>query len=248
MSSTDFVVSDPNTPLGVVTKGALDVERVTVDLTPWLDVGEIIASVSSFSLNPQTSSAQWQTDYPLSANSEPGADTNPLSLLSFLVVDAGTLVEILLASGTPGFAYVVSFVVVGSTSNRRIEIDVFVNIEPLVNTAMLSSSSPAPSTSPIVVTNTQALSAGFVGSVYVENGTGAAITITLPPTPALGAAVEVFDASGDASNHAVHIQGSGGVLIGGQATYDMITAYEYAKFEWMGSAWVMAGSNFVQLQ
>jgi hypothetical protein len=238
-----FLVTDRIGTTGWLQKETAEVGRVIIDFGCWLDPGEVLGSVSRFSLraadyNPVA--ASWQVDYPLDfAEQATIVDSVPLVLTGATIV-GGKVVNVLLGAGTPGLTYIASFIAIASTSGREKQIDILVAIPRMSNDAMISSLTPAQSVSFTTVSGTAALALGTVGTVYVENGANAEITITLPPSPATGQRVRIVDALGNAATYTIHIQGYGGVTILGSATYDLGVDYQGADFEWNGTQWTVS--------
>jgi len=85
---------------------------------------------------------------------------------------------------------------------------------------------------------TTVLSAGFSGYLWVNNTTAAALTVTLPPSPGNGQSVVVKDVAGNAGTDAITVQGSGGDLIEGAASLDLVHNYSWLNLVFTGVQWV----------
>lgn len=83
-----------------------------------------------------------------------------------------------------------------------------------------------------VATASEVLPAGFSGTVLVEQ-TGP-VTITLPPSPAVGQQVTVKDAAGQAGTHAITVAG----MIEGVSGMTISFAYGWVSLTYSGSMWV----------
>jgi hypothetical protein len=79
-----------------------------------------------------------------------------------------------------------------------------------------------------------ALPAGTHGDVNIRNGTGAAITITLPPSPTTGQSLTFKDVLGNASTYPVTIAG---VIDGNGAGAFLFQDYSALEIYWTGSNW-----------
>jgi hypothetical protein len=74
---------------------------------------------------------------------------------------------------------------------------------------------------------------GFSGDINVRNGTGAALTITLPASPVLGQALRFKDVLGNASTWPIIISGA----IDGSGSYSLYQNYAAVELYWSGSQW-----------
>lgn len=237
---TVYKVSEAVGPLGFtpVVKQSIDAREVIIDFSRWLDTGESIATLSNFAIlaNPSVSYPSWQTDFPFVTPTTPApADTIPL------VIDGATVLSssrasLLIGNGTPGLAYMVSFLVTVAPTQRLKEIDILVSINQPVNSSMISSTT-VPAQSVTVVSATAALVAGTTGSVNVNNTSGAPITITLPPTPVLDQTINAKDVGRNAGTNAITWQGAAGALIDGAATFIWGVSGAADQFKWTGSGW-----------
>jgi hypothetical protein len=111
---------------------------------------------------------------------------------------------------------------------------------------------------PIQIVQTTTLPFGSTGDVNVANAAGAPITITLPPSPALGQWLKIKDVLGNAGAWPITIvaavavlvsdsglvltSDSGAVLtvpslIDGNPTYQLLSNYGSIEVYWMGTQW-----------
>jgi hypothetical protein len=77
------------------------------------------------------------------------------------------------------------------------------------------------------------LPVGFSGDVNIRNGTGAALTVTLPTSPTLGQTLRFKDALGNAGAHTITIAGP----IDGFVNYSLYSNYMALELSWLGSQW-----------
>ena len=90
--------------VGTSSKETTDLSRVVVDFLDWLDPGEAVAAFTT----------------PIVSLIGAGIDTTPMTVSSSVLADAATKLIFLLAAGTPGLVYQVSFVATGSISGRKL--------------------------------------------------------------------------------------------------------------------------------
>lgn len=111
--------------VGRIVKETTDENRVTVDFTPWLDIGETIGAIT----NPKIIQGAfgWNSNKPPLTASEVPYDPTPASIASLETVNSATQVQLFIISGTPGMAYTAQFVVWGG-SGRKLTIEVGVQI------------------------------------------------------------------------------------------------------------------------
>ena len=233
--------ADSPTSVRKFRKRTAEITRCLVDFSHWLDDGEAIGSLSQFSLAivDEPLATAWQVDYPFGPTETPVfVDTTPLILTGATTVGS-TKASILLGAGTPGGAYVVSFIATGNTSGRQKEIDFYLTVDPMVNENMISSLDPTPTQSVTVITATTAMAVNTNGLVFVRNGTAAAITVTLPPSPVLGQTLNTTDDLGNAGTYTITFQGAAGALIGGDATFRFTADNQAAEFVWGGTQWAV---------
>lgn len=228
--------------VGRVAKDTAEMSRYVVDLSDWLDDGEVIGSLSRFSLIAADGvplATAWQTDYPFdpTAVDDLPADATPLILVGSSIL-GGTQASVIVGAGTPGLTYIVSYIATGSTSGRQREVDFHVTVNEMVNSEMISSLDPTPAVSFTVVAGTTELALGTTGTVFVQNAAAAEITITLPPSPTAGQSLIIVDDSGNAGTFNVHVVGDSGALISGDATYDLAVDNQSVEVQWSGTQWV----------
>ena len=236
---------DKGTPFGPVNKENLDISRLIVDMSCWLDPSESIIRLEHMMIyaNPPSSVHHWQSDYPLNGcgYSSGGytSDTYPLDFVRQSVIHGGKVAAIDVAAGTPGFVYAVSFTATAGVSLRRRLVDILMEIDiPLNPTMVALSDAPPPSfIYPLVVTASTTLPYGFYGKIYVENSTGAPITITLPPSPTTGQNLVIKDTLGNAGTHAITVMGNG-YNIEGVPSLLMSRNYNWVQLDFTGAQWV----------
>jgi hypothetical protein len=141
--------------VGRVIKETNDIREVTIDLTWWLDSGELIGilnilpitltALNSVSLNTGTWQLIEDVSEPPVVLSPPPPDTTPLTIVQANIVSGGTKVSVLLASGTPGLAYTASVMVASNLTMRQKELDILVFVIPSATALSLS---PPPLTIP----------------------------------------------------------------------------------------------------
>jgi hypothetical protein len=252
---TFTVYANSLNPFGPVGKENLDVLRLRYDFTCYLDPSEGIDLIQFPTIGlPATvqdgSSGSWRQDYPpddSTTGSVPPADTYPLAVVS-QAIESPQIVDIRLNAGTPGFQYVMSFLIVGSSSRRRKQVDTLINVEPALNPAMSGPGQLDPDiVPPIVVSGSIALPMGFDGLVIMENTSSlTGLVVTLPPNPELGQEVEYIDKLGTDGACPVTFRGDGDVPIDGDGslTFLSITAYEALRFVWTGTYWHLESVRF----
>lgn len=111
--------------VGTTAKENPDLARVVVDFLDWLDPGEAVSAFTTPVVSVDAFGA-WSDNL---ANTVQPTDTTPLTVASTTQVDANTKLVFLLAAGTPGIVYLVSFVVTGSVSGRQQAIEFRVAVE-----------------------------------------------------------------------------------------------------------------------
>jgi hypothetical protein len=77
------------------------------------------------------------------------------------------------------------------------------------------------------------LPAGMHGDINIRNGTGAAISITLPPSPTLGQSLAIKDVLGNATSYPIALVGP----IDGGAGFILFQNYQAVELYWSGSQW-----------
>jgi hypothetical protein len=113
--------------VGSTSKETTDLARVVIDFLEWLDPGEAVASTTTPVVAVDTTGA-WSQMLPANPPVVP-VDTTPLTVSSTTMADANTKLIVLLAAGTPGLVYLVSFIATGSTSTRRQTIEFRVAVQ-----------------------------------------------------------------------------------------------------------------------
>jgi hypothetical protein len=247
-----FFTVFPNTslPFGPITKENLDVTLLTFDFTCWLNSGEAIGSISfpQVKLEGAVPIPPWQNDYPLDNTSvtQPPTDIYPLVVQSAAIALNAAQIQVRVSAGTPGLNYVVSVV---GTSNapypRRKQVDCVVTIEVPLNPNMVSASAPdVTAVEPIIVNGSQTLPLGYSGRVYVENTSGAPITVTLPIAPTQLQRVAPVDISGNAGIYPITYAAAPGDNIHGFPTFVSDINYDDLIFEWVGNHWIALMSRY----
>lgn len=233
---------DKGTPFGPVNKDNMDISRLIVDFTTWLDPSESITRVDHMMIkaDPPQVTPPWQANYPLdetSKNTPP--DTYPLVFTDHAVIHEGKAVVLDLAAGTPQLSYAVSFTATAGLSRRRRLVDVLMVVDKPLNPDMVALSDGAtPSyTYPLIINTTTLLPLGFTGTVYVENTVAMPITVTLPPTPDLGDAIDIKDVPGNAATWNITVVSADGSLIDDMASYLIAYGFGNLGVEWSGSRW-----------
>jgi hypothetical protein len=251
MADKDYkftVLADNLEPYGPVGKENLDVIRLVFDFSCWVDTNENLGQIDFPTISllpPSSASANWRQDYPpddTTTDSAPPDDTYPLKVVSEAITGTpGTTVEIKVNAGTPDLSYVVSFVVVGSSTRRRKQVDTIVNIEHPVNPLMVGPGDLDPDVvPPIIITGTTALPMGFDGWVFLSNtGNTDSIVITMPPNPILGQMLGFIDTLGKDEAHPVTFRGDGDVPIDGDGSLAFVSSisFDVLRFSWGGANW-----------
>jgi hypothetical protein len=257
MADKDYnftVFADTLDPLGPVGKENLDVIRIIYDWSCWVDTNEHLAQIDFPTIQAlpyAASTIHWRQDYPpdtQAADTQP-PDTYPLRVLSEAITGSpGNVAEIKLVAGTPGFSYVLSYVVTGSTTQRRKQIDTLINIEQPLNTAMVGPGDIDPNTlPPISITGSTALPMGFDGWVVFSNtGNDPAVVITLPPNPSLGQMVGFIDVLGKDGAYPVTFRADGDAVMDGDGTTNFVSTinYDVLQWTWTGSNWHLRPNRF----
>lgn len=235
MSTPPFYVVDKTGSAGRIEKENLDVSLTVFDVSRLLIAGEIVTAVGQFSLNSTPAQPSWQlTPYVQPPPAVP-ADTSPL-VLENSSVTSSTQIEIGLSLGTPGITYVASFVFTTNLGRQKV-VNFYVVLAEPVNPSMISSSNPSPSNTTMTVSGTASIPVNFQGSVFVENSSGAAIVVTLPPSPVLGQTVQGIDVTGNAATHTITWVGASGVTIDGAPSFVFSANNQSATFQWNGTNW-----------
>lgn len=238
------VMADDTAAYGPITKENLEFTRVVFDFSCWLD-NEGIGAVSypQIKAEPLAPVPTWQNDYPLDATSvtDVPEDLYPLTVIAEAVTGLSSKLEIRLGGGTPGVVYVVSALVRGATTMRRKQVDVLVSVQVPLNESMVGEVDIAPDeiTPPLVVGGTATIPVNFSGRVYVENGTGLPITITLPAAPFVLQRIEPVDILGTFGTAPCTYVGAPANLIDGQTAFVTDIPHDDLIFEWTGSQWIV---------
>jgi len=263
MAGTDYnftVMSDSLDPFGPAAKENLDYTRLVFDFSNWLESGEHISSIdfpTVQSLGYSVVTRGWQQDYPIEdtdaddddTTTTPPPDSYPLAVLYEAVSGPATnLADITVAAGTPGYTYVVSFLVTASHTARRKQVDAIVTVQQPVNTLMAGPApvSPDPQ-APLVIGDSVALPMGFEGWVFLENSANASgIAITLPPNPAMGQFVRFIDVLGTDGTSPVTFIADAGLAVDGDASTTFISDinYDVLTFVWTGDNWHLTAERF----
>jgi hypothetical protein len=234
---------DKGTPFGPVNKDNMDISRLIVDFTTWLDPSQSITRLDHMMIkaDPPQIAPPWQANYPLDETSSTvvPVDTYPLEYVDHSIIHSGKAVVVDLSAGTPGLTYAVSFSATAGVSLRRRLVDILMVIDIPLNPDMVALSDGAtPSyTYPLVINTTTLLPVGFTGKVYVENTVAMPITVTLPPTPDLGDAIDIKDVPGNAATYNITVVSADGSLIDDMASYLIEYGFGNLGVEWSGSRW-----------
>jgi len=242
-------------PYGPAGKENLDVIRLRFDFSCYLEPEEVVQAVQfpTIAVAPTgVTVTNWRRDYPLDCSmalqAAPAEDLYPLRVVSEAITNLGKMIELRLNAGTPGFVYIVSFVVVASVTRRRKQVDTFVNVETVLNPLMVGPGDLDPDVvPPIIIDQSTALPIGFDGLVVLENsGNLSGIVITLPPNPVLGQMVEFIDALGKDEAHPVTFRGDGDVPIDGDGAVTFVSAlnYDCLRWKWLGTNWHLMATRF----
>lgn len=232
---------DKGVPFGPVNKDNLDVSRLIIDFTCWLDANESVTEISYLTVlaNPALPLPSWQANYPLDETSAtPPVDTYPLVIIEQSVIHGGKAVVLDLAAGTPQLSYAVSFAAVAGVSRRRRLVDILMVIDKPLNPALVADA-PVPPVYiyPLIIHTTTILPYGFAGKVYVDNTSAAPLTVTLPPSPTLGDAIDIKDVPGNAMTYNITVISPDGSLIDDMASYLIAYGFGNIGVEWSGSRW-----------
>lgn len=87
------------------------------------------------------------------------------------------------------------------------------------------------------VTDTTVLPAGTTGTLFINNGSAAPITITLPVGVITGQNIDAKDIAGNANTYNITFNCSDGSLIDGAAISVFLIDYQAASFRWNGTGW-----------
>lgn len=240
-------------PYGPVGKENLDVIRLTYDFSCYLESEEVLQAIEfpSVDVAPAgTNRSNWRQDYRLDcfAAGTLASDLYPLRVVSEAITNVGKWLEIRVNAGTPDFTYVLSYVIIGSTSRRRKQVDTLINIETALNSKMIGPGDLDPdSVPPIVINSSTALPMGFDGLVILQNTSNVSnIVVTLPPNPVLGQMIEFIDALGKDQTYPVTFRGDGDVPIDGDGRTLFVSSinYDCLRWYWMGTNWHLMATRF----
>lgn len=87
------------------------------------------------------------------------------------------------------------------------------------------------------VTGSIDLAFGSTGSIFVNNTSGGAITITLPPAPLVNHELDIKDIAGTAAMYNIVVDTPDGSLIDDMATYTIAYGFGNLGVIWTGSRW-----------
>jgi hypothetical protein len=251
MITTD---DDKGVPFGPVNKDNMDISRLIIDFTCWLDPSESITTLEHLLITADVPvlTPPWRANYPLDGTTltPVPADLYPLFFYRNNLIQEGRAVVLDMAAGTPGLTYVVSFVAKAGVSLRKREVDTLLVIDRPLNPNMVALGDSIPTyTYPMFITMTTALPLGFAGRLYVNNLTGAPMTVTLPPSPVLGDVVSVLDYGETATPYPctfIGAFGSEAFSIPGENFISNISGDDLT-FEWTGAYWAI-GTNLYPIQ
>lgn len=248
------VDDDKGVPFGPVNKDNMDVSRLIVDFSCWLDPSESITELAHLMIlaEPPASVPPWRSNYPLDETTivTVPVDAYPLAFVRNQVIHSGKAVALDMGGGTPGLTYVVSFVATAGVSRRRREVDILLVIDQPLNPGMVALS---PGVTPVyvyplVINMTTALPFGLNGRVYIDNTTGAPITVTLPPSPLMGDVVCFLDIGFTNGTYPVTFIGAFGseniLHPSGITEFVSTFAGDDLCFEWTGTFWAVASKHY----
>lgn len=258
MADTDyefFVESDTTQPFGPISKENLDITRLNFDFTCWLEdqedaTTEPISAVIYPVIGVESNLGKvWQADYPLDGAPGPPppiSDDFPLTVQSVEISEGAKEVNVRVSAGTPGLTYIVSVVVSSATTKRRKQVDALVYVEDPLNPNLVALAAPdiTDVSPPLTISGSYVLPLGFAGRIYIENSSGAPITLTLPPTPTEYQRVAPVDINGNAATYPVTVVGATGDLIYGGSSFVMDMNYDDLIFEYDGSHWIILASKY----
>ena len=241
---------DKGLPFGPVNKDNMDISRLVIDFTCWLDPSESITSLEHLMVMAEPPSAlvpPWRSNYPLDNTTSVfiPEDLYPLTFYRNNLISDGKAVVLDMAAGTPGLTYVVSFVAKAGVSLRKREVDTLMTIDQPLNPNMVALADTIPVYNyPLFITMTTALPLGFgspFGRVYINNQVAAPITVTLPPSPLLGDVVSVLDYGETASTYPVSFIGAYGSEAFSIPGIEFISniSGDDLTFEWTGTYWAI---------
>jgi hypothetical protein len=254
MHEYNFMITaddDKGLPFGPVNKDNMDISRLIIDFTCWLDPSESITLLEHLLITSELPATipPWRSNYPLDGTTTIPVlvDTYPLTFYRNNLIQEGKAVVLDMASGTPGMTYAVSFVAQAGVSLRKREVDILVVIDQPLNPLMVDLAPSIPLYDyPLFITMTTALPLGFggsiaVGRVYINNQTAAPMTVVLPPSPILGDRVDVLDYGETASLYPVTFIGATGSEAFSIPGVEFISnvSGDDLTFEWTGAYWAI---------
>ena len=244
------VMADDTQAYGPATKENLDIIRLVFDFSCWLDNEGIGATTyPQIMISPVLPVPPWQNDYPLDNTSVTNPVTDdpyPLTVIAEAVTGLSSKLEIRVGAGTPGATYVVSAMVRGSNTMRRKQVDCLVTVEIPLNPSLVGEVDITPEdlSAPLVIGGSATIPVNYHGRVYVENGTGFPITITLPASPYVLQRIEPVDILGTFGTAPCTYVGAPANLIDGQVTFVTDTPHDDLIFEWTGSQWIVLCTRY----
>ncbi len=243
---------DKGVPFGPVNKDNMDISRLIVDFSCWLDISESIIGLEHLAVfaEPPQIAPPWQANYPLDETSSivVPSDTYPLEFIRNNVIQSGKAISLDVGAGTPGLTYAVSFVATAGVSLRRRLVDILMVIDRPLNPGMvaLASGLTPVYTYPLVITATTILPYGFRGRVYIQNNVNAPIQVTLPPSPTMGDVVSFVDIAHTNGLFPVTVIGAPGSTVIGNGGTHVISAMadDDFGFEWTGTFWAVTTAHY----
>jgi hypothetical protein len=233
-----FVVSDKAGVVGSISKQAAEVGRAVFDYTCWLDRDETINPTGRYTITPADCAcgSGWQLDYPYPPPSTDTPDDTDTLVLSGTAIREGRAVEMYVGRGTPGLSYTVSFLAYASVSGRLKQVNFCVSIPKELVMPM-----PDPITCLLdlmsVSTSTELPSGLSCILVGVDNTTGGAVTVTLPPDPVAGQRLTIKDVAGNAGSWPIIVLG-GVSPVEGAPSVVLTHAYSWVDLVYSGTKWM----------
>jgi len=233
---TTYRVSENIGVLGNSQKQHIDVRKYFFDFKRWLDRSETITRLSNFAALPGQAAWGWQVDYPFASEPSDVPDTFPL-ILDESAILSGKTVSLMVASGTPGVSYLVSFLAIAGTGRAK-QVDIVVSVAPPPITSPAPEPPVMPPTPPsMTIYETTALPAGTAGFIYISNVSTEPLFVTLPPSPVVGQTLTIKDITGNAGTYPITVVG-GTAQIEGQPTLYMNFDYSWIQITYTGAEWV----------
>lgn len=245
------VDDDKGVPFGPINKDNMDISRLIVDFTCWLDPSESITLLEHLMVTNELPALvpPWRSNYPLDETTMTPVleDLYPLIFYRNNIIQAGKAVVIDMAAGTPGLTYVVSFVAQAGVSLRKRVVDILMVIDQPLNPNMVDIGDVIPTYAyPLFITMTTALPLGFAGRVYIDNQTSAPMVVVLPPSPLLGDVVSVLDYGETATSYPVTFEGATGSENFSTDGTEFVSNVngDDLTFEWTGIYWAVGTRLF----